>query len=42
MGLCHLKQGHEQAARRWLARAQAVAATDAAQGKYSRLLDTLR
>lgn len=42
LGLCHLKLGHERAARRWLARAQAVASTEAQKRTYSKMVDMLR
>jgi len=42
MGLCHLKKGHANAARRWLSRAQTVAATEAEKRRYSKMVDTLR
>lgn len=41
LGMCHLKKGDERAARRWLARAEDVAATDALKRRYSSKLELL-
>jgi Flp pilus assembly protein TadD len=41
LGLCYLQKGDERAAQRWLARAKAVAATDALKHRYSSKLDLL-
>ena len=41
LGLCYLRKGDEQAARRWLARAEEVAATDALKRNYSSKINTL-
>jgi Flp pilus assembly protein TadD len=41
LGLSHLKKGNEQAARRWLSRAEEVAATDALKRRYSSKIDVL-
>jgi Flp pilus assembly protein TadD len=41
MALCHLRQGDEEAARRWLARAREVAATDALKRRYDSKIDIL-
>jgi len=41
MGLSYLGKGDAQAARRWLARAEEVAATDALKRRYSSKIDTL-
>ncbi len=41
MGLSYLKKGNEQAFRRWLARAQEVAATDALKRRYASKIDNL-
>jgi Flp pilus assembly protein TadD len=41
LGLSHMKKGDEQAARRWLARAEEVAATDALKRRYSSKIDIL-
>jgi Flp pilus assembly protein TadD len=42
MGMSHLQMGDERAARRWLARAEEVAATDALKRRYSSKLDLLQ
>lgn len=41
LGMCYLKKGDERAARRWLARAKEVAATDALKNRYSSKLELL-
>ncbi len=41
LGLCHLKKGDEAAARRWLSRAEQVAATDALKRRYASKMDIL-
>jgi Flp pilus assembly protein TadD len=41
LGLCHLKKGEEQLARRWLSRAEEVAATDALKRRYASKVDIL-
>ncbi len=41
MGLSYLKKGDSEAARRWLTRAQEVAATDALKRRYSSKVDAL-
>ncbi len=41
LGMCRLKQGHEGAARRWLAKAEEVAATDALKRRYASKMDIL-
>ncbi len=41
LGMCYLKKGNEPAARRWLARAEEVAATDALKRRYSSKLEML-
>ena len=41
LGLTYLKKGDARSARRWLARAQEVAATDALKRRYSSKIDTL-
>jgi len=41
LGLCYLQKGDARAARRWLVRAQEVAATDALKRKYASEIDTL-
>ncbi|MGE5125317.1 MAG: tetratricopeptide repeat protein [Betaproteobacteria bacterium] len=41
LGLCHLKKGEEQVARRWLSRAEEVAATDALKRRYASKVDIL-
>jgi len=41
LGMCYLQKGDEGAARRWLARAEAVAATDALKHRYSSKLELL-
>ena len=41
LGMCYLKKGNERAARRWLARAEAVAATDSLKDRYSSKLELL-
>ena len=41
LGLSYLKKGDEPAARRWLSRAQEVAATDALKRRYSSKIDIL-
>jgi Flp pilus assembly protein TadD len=41
LGLSHMKKGDGQAARRWLSRAQEVAATDALKRRYSSKIDIL-
>ena len=41
LGLSHLKKADEQAARRWLSRAEEVAATDALKRRYSSKIDIL-
>jgi tetratricopeptide (TPR) repeat protein len=41
LGLSYLGKGDTQAARRWLARAEEVAATDALKKRYSHKVDTL-
>jgi len=41
LGLSYLGKGDTQAARRWLAKAEEVAATDALKRRYSRKVDTL-
>jgi Flp pilus assembly protein TadD len=41
LGMCYLKKGDERAARRWLARAEEVAATDALKHRYSSKLEML-
>jgi Flp pilus assembly protein TadD len=42
LGLSYLQEGNERAARRWLARAEKVAATDALKRRYSSKLDMLQ
>jgi Flp pilus assembly protein TadD len=41
LGLSYLKKGDERAARRWLSRAEEVAATDALKRRYSSKIDIL-
>jgi Flp pilus assembly protein TadD len=41
LGLAYMKKGDERAARRWLARAEEVAATDALKRRYANKLDNL-
>ena len=41
LGLSYLQKGDERAARRWLARAEEVAATDALKRRYSSKIDAL-
>jgi tetratricopeptide (TPR) repeat protein len=41
LGVAYLRKGDERAARRWLARAEEVAATDALKRRYSSKIDTL-
>ena len=41
LGLSYLEKGSARAARRWLARAEEVAATDALKRRYSSKVDTL-
>jgi len=41
LGMCYLKTGDERAARRWLARAERVAATDALKINYAETIDLL-
>jgi len=41
LGMCYLQKGNEQAARRWLARAEEVAATDVLKRRYSSKLEML-
>ena len=41
LGLSHMKKGDEQAARRWLSRAEEVAATDALKRRYASKIDIL-
>jgi Flp pilus assembly protein TadD len=41
LGLAYMKKGDERAARRWLARAEEVAATDAVKRRYASKLDNL-
>jgi len=41
LGMCYLKKGDERAARRWLARAEEVAATDSLKHRYSSKLELL-
>jgi len=41
LGLSHMKKGNAQAARRWLSRAEAVAATDALKRRYASKIDIL-
>jgi Flp pilus assembly protein TadD len=41
LGMCYLKKGDERAARRWLARAKEVAATDTLKHRYSSKLELL-
>lgn len=41
LGLCWLKKGDPQAARRWVARAEAVAATDSLKRRYASKMDIL-
>jgi tetratricopeptide (TPR) repeat protein len=41
LGLSYLQEGDERAARRWLARAEEVAATDALKRRYSSKIDAL-
>ena len=41
LGMCYLRKGDEGAARHWLARAEAVAATDALKHRYSSKLELL-
>jgi Flp pilus assembly protein TadD len=41
LGMCYLQKGDERAARRWLARAEEVAATDALKHRYSSKLELL-
>jgi len=41
LGMCYMQKGNEQAARRWLARAEEVAATDALKRRYSSKLEML-
>jgi Flp pilus assembly protein TadD len=41
LGLSHMKKGDEQAARRWLSRAQEVAATDSLKRRYASKIDVL-
>jgi len=41
LGLCYLKKGDEQAARRWLSRAEEVAATDALKRRYASKIELL-
>jgi Flp pilus assembly protein TadD len=42
LGMSHLQKGDERTARRWLARAEEVAATDALKRRYSSKIDRLR
>ena len=41
LGMCYLKKGDERAAKRWLAKAEEVAATDALKRRYSSKLELL-
>ncbi len=41
LGMCRLKQGDEAGARRWLAKAEEVAATDALKRRYASKMDIL-
>jgi tetratricopeptide (TPR) repeat protein len=41
LGLAHLAKGNDRIARRWLERAEAVAATDALKGKYRGKIDDI-
>ena len=41
LGMCYLQKGDQRAARRWLARAKEVAATDALKHRYSSKLEML-
>jgi Flp pilus assembly protein TadD len=41
LGMCYLQKGDERAAKRWLARAEEVAATDALKRRYSSKLELL-
>ena len=41
LGMCHLKKGNERAAKRWLAKAEEVAATDSLKRRYSSKLELL-
>jgi Flp pilus assembly protein TadD len=41
LGMCYLKKGDERAAKRWLAKAENVAATDALKNRYSSKLEML-
>jgi Flp pilus assembly protein TadD len=41
LGMCYLQMGNEKAARRWLARAEEVAATASLKNKYSTKLELL-
>ena len=41
LGMCYLQKGNQRAARRWLARAEEVAATDALKHRYSSKLEML-
>jgi Flp pilus assembly protein TadD len=41
LGMCYLKKGDQRAARRWLARAEEVAATDSLKHRYSSKLELL-
>jgi Flp pilus assembly protein TadD len=42
LSLCHLQKGNERAARRWLAKAEKIAATDALKRRYSSKLELLQ
>jgi len=42
LSLCHLQKGNERAAKRWLAKAEQIAATDALKRRYSSKLDLLQ
>ena len=42
LGMSYLQKGDERAARRWLARAEKVAASDASKRRYSSKIDRLR
>lgn len=41
LGLCHLQKGNEAAARRWISRAEEVAATEALKRSYAGKIDLL-
>lgn len=41
LGLCHLMKGDEDEARRWMAKAESVAATGSAKQRYSTKIETL-